>query len=469
MVFCWENKLRKNIYDVIVIGSGFAGLSAAIEAAEKGAEVLVVEKMKAFGGNSIISDGGIAAPCTKLQEKFGIIDSVNSMYEDMMKSGLNLNNTKLVRTLVDNAKDSFDWSINHLGIEYIDRVDIFGGHSVPRCYAAKNVTGATIIKKQIEKLEALKVEMVKETYLETVIFEEGEVKGVEVKEGYDYRNLSVGESIYLEARKGVILAAGGFGSDKEFRKKYDNRLDDKIDSTNKPFATSEVIREAVRIGAELVDMEYIQLGPWASPDEKGYGEGPMFSEYIVFQHGIIVDPNTGKRFINELVDRKTLSDELLSIGHPCIGIADERAVYESGWDISKAIDRNVVIKFDSIKKLSDYYNIKFENLLNTIEAFNKSIDQGIEDEYGKTLLSQCKKIEKSPYYAIRLWPKVHFTMGGLKINENAQVINVNNKPINKLYAAGEITGGVHGASRLGSCSITDCFVFGRIAGRNIMN
>ncbi|HKK95074.1 MAG TPA: FAD-binding protein, partial [Anaerovoracaceae bacterium] len=290
-----------------------------------------------------------------------------------------------------------------------------------------------------------------------------------VKEGYDYINGGAGESKYIKANKGVVLAAGGFGSDVSFRKKFDDRLDDKIDSTNKPFATAEVIKKAMEIGADTVGMEYIQLGPWASPDEKGYGAGPMFSEYIVFQKGVIVNPATGKRFINELVDRKILSDNLLSIGHPCIGIADERAVIESGWDISKAINKKVVIKFDSLEELSCYYNIKYKNLLDTIDSFNFCIDNNLDDEYKKTLISECKRIDKSPYYAIRLWPKVHFTMGGLKINEKAQVINVNDKPINKLYAAGEITGGVHGASRLGSCSITDCFVFGAIAGRSIMN
>lgn len=429
--------------------------------------VLVVEKMKAFGGNSQISDGGIAAPNTDLQKKYGIKDSADLMYQDIIKAGMGINDKALVKVLAENAKDAFDWSVWHLGVPYMDRVDIFGGHSVPRCYAAEKITGATIIKKLMEKLHELNVEMVKETYLEEILTKDDEVVGISVREGYDYRDNDSGNRLNIRAKRGVILAAGGFGSDISFRKKYDGRLDESIDSTNKPFATAEVIKTAMKIGGATVDMEHIQLGPWASPDEKGYGVGPMFSEYIVFQRGIIIDPKKGTRFINELADRKTLSDKLLSIGHPCIGIADGRGVKESGWDISKALEKNVVRGFNSIKELSDYYNINHEALMDTIDEFNDCIDLGISDEYGKTLLSECKKIENAPYYAMRLWPKVHFTMGGLKINEKAQVLDSSSKPIKKLYAAGEITGGIHGASRLGSCSITDCFVFGRIAGKEI--
>jgi succinate dehydrogenase/fumarate reductase flavoprotein subunit len=138
--------------DVIVIGSGFAGLSAAIEAKNAGADVLVFEKMKAVGGNSIISDGGIAAPETNMQKARFITDSKELMYKDIMASGLDMNDKDLVRILVDQSKEAFDWSINYLEVPYLDRVDQFGGHSVARCYTAFNTTGASIIKKQVEKV-----------------------------------------------------------------------------------------------------------------------------------------------------------------------------------------------------------------------------------------------------------------------------------------------------------------------------
>lgn len=457
------------ITDVVVVGSGFAGLTAAIEARNAGASVIILEKMRAVGGNSIISDGGIAAPGTNLQKKYGINDSPEMMYKDMLKAGQGINYPELVRVLVDNANDAFQWSIDYLGVEYLDRIDIFGGHSVPRCYTAKNITGSTIIKKQMEKINELGMEVRFKSYLKGLVQDSmGRIFGVVVREDYDYKDSQRGRDRYIKAEKGVILASGGFGSDVDFRVAQDPRLTEEIGTTNKPFATSEVIKQSVRAGAMPVQLSHIQLGPWASPDEKGYGVGPQFSEYIVFQYGIIVDPVTGKRFVNELADRKILSDQLLSIGHPCIGIADSKAVKESGWDINASMKKKVVRKFDTLKELASFYKIPHKDLEETLNNFNGNFVEGVDKNFGKPLIENATPIVAPPYYAIRLWPKVHFTMGGIRIDTNAQVIGIDGNIIENLYAAGEITGGVHGASRLGSCAITECMVFGRIAGKNIV-
>lgn len=307
--------------DVIVIGSGFAGLAAAVEAHNAGATVLVLEKMKAVGGNSIISDGGIAAPKTDLQKKYHIEDSPDLMFEDMMRAGLYLNDPDLVRVVVEGAKEAFEWSCNYLGVEYMDRVDLFGGHSVSRCYTAKNISGATIIKKQAEKLRELKIQIRLSTRFSGFVQEpNGKVCGVAVREGSDEKDPMQGREKNIKANRAVVLASGGFGADVAFRSAQDPRLTKNIDTTNKPFATAQALKEALRIGAAPVQLSHIQLGPWASPDEKGYGDGPQFSEYIVFQYGLLIDPATGKRFVNELADRKTLSDQMLSLGHPCVEI-----------------------------------------------------------------------------------------------------------------------------------------------------
>jgi flavocytochrome c len=458
------------ITDVVVIGSGFAGLTAAIEAHNSGASVIILEKMMAAGGNSIISDGGIAAAGTKLQKIYKIKDSPELMYKDMLKAGLGINNPELVKVLVNNANDAFQWSIDYLGVEYLDRIDIFGGHSVPRCYTAKNITGTTIIKKQMQKIGELGMEVRFKSYLKGLIqASDGKIVGVVVRENYDYKDSQKGDDRYIKAEKGVILASGGFGSDVNFRVAQDPRLTEKIGTTNKPFATSEVIKQSIKAGAMPVQLSQIQLGPWASPDEKGYGVGPQFSEYIVFQYGIIVDPDTGERFVNELADRKVLSDQLLSIGHPCIGIADSRAVKESGWNIDSGIKKKVVRKFETLKDLANFYKIPQKDLEKTLNNFNGNFVDGIDKYFGKPLIENSKPIVNPPYYAMRLWPKVHFTMGGIRIDSRARVIDVDGNAIENLYAAGEVTGGVHGASRLGSCSITECMVFGRIAGKNIAN
>lgn len=453
--------------DVIIIGSGFAGLAAAIEAREKGASVLVLEKMYAVGGNSVISDGGIAAPDTALQHENGIKDTPEAMYEDMMRAGLGINDPALVRTLVLHAREAFEWTRNDLEVPYYDRVDIFGGHSVPRCYTPRHVSGSTIIKCMLRRAADLGVRIALRSYFERFILDgQGRVCGVIFRENWDYRNPDAGTARKAGASKGVIIASGGFGADVAFRSAQDPRLTESVDTTNKPFATAEALTEAIRIGAAPADLSLIQLGPWASPDEKGYGDGPMFSEYIVFPYGIIVDPVTGRRFTSELADRKSLSDSILSIGHPCIGIADEYAVIYSGWNIDRCLKKGVVIKFDSIGALALYYKIPPDILENEIRNFNEIFIKG-EDEYlCKPLVENAQPIDQPPFYGIRLWPKVHYTMGGIRISANSEVLDLKGKVIPGLYAAGEVTAGIHGASRLGSCSITDCLVFGRLAGRN---
>ena len=453
--------------EVIVIGAGFAGLSAAIEAHNAGASVIILEKMKAPGGNSIISDGGIAAAGTPMQEKAGIRDSAELMYSDMLKAGLGLNHPDLVREVVARSNEVLQWSIDYLGVEYLDRVDQFGGHSVPRCLTALNVSGATIIRQQISKLRELGIEVRLQMCLKTFVTNaDGRVCGVLVREGYDHKTPEAGTDRYIRARRAVVLATGGFGSDIAFRTAQDPRLTEEIDSTNTPFATAEALVEALRIQAMPVHLSHIQLGPWASPDEKGYGVGPRFADYIVFQYGVVVSPTTSARVVNELADRKTVADAILEVGQPCIGIADSKAVQQSGWSIDRCLEKGVVRGFSRLSELGSYYGLDNTALASTMERFNAHIEGKADTEFGKPILPEALPLKYPPFYGMRLWPKVHHTMGGVQINVRAQVINLDHRPIEGLYAAGEVTGGVHGACRLGSCAITDCLVFGRIAGRN---
>ena len=458
----WNEKV-----DVLVVGSGFAAFTAAIEAAESGKKVVVIEKMKKAGGNSIISDGGIAAPDTKPQKKWGIIDSEKMMYDDMLKAGHGLNHPKLLNAFVSNAKNAFEWTIDVLNVPYLDRVDIFGGHSVARCYTPEGISGGTILKKMLKKIDELGIPILYSTSFRSfIIDEQGKVIGGDVLLDYDYKT-DTGSPAKIRTQRGIIIASGGYGADVDFRSVQDPRLDEKIQTTNKPFSTAEVLKSALSIGAGSVQLSQIQLGAWSSPDEIGFGHGPLFADYILFQYGIVVDPNTGKRFMNEFGDRKQSADSILSIGHPCIGIADDKAVQSSGWDISKAIQNDVVITFDSIDELAAYYDINSEALQATICRYNSFIKEGIDNDFKKPIADETSQIQKKPFYAMRLWPKVHFTMGGLLINERAQVLDFNRNSISGLYAAGEVVGGVHGASRLASCAITECIVFGRIAGQNI--
>jgi len=455
------------IIDMLVIGTGFAGLSSAIEASESNINIMIIEKMKSYGGNSIISDGGIAAPNTDLQKKHDIEDSEEKMYNDMLSAGLGLNQPELLRTVVDNAKEAFIWLRQNLQVPFMDRVDIFGGHQVARCYTPEGITGATILKKMMYQLQLKGISINYSTSFSSFITDcDGNVIGANILEDYNYKT-GTGNAKTIHFKKGVVMASGGYGADVNFRQIQDPRLNSTIQTTNKPFATAECLKAAFNIGAASVQLSQIQLGAWASPDEKGFGDGPLFADYILFQYGIIIDPKTGKRFVNELGDRKQTADAILNIGHPCIGIADHKAVKYSGWDISKSIEKSVVRTFENIESLADAYEIDINVLSKSIVSYNQSIENGEDKAFGKKIVQDASPISTPPFYGMRLWPKVHFTMGGLSINEKAEVLNYNGQVIHGLYAAGEVVGGVHGASRLGSCAITECVVFGRIAGGQI--
>ena len=294
----------------------------------------------------------------------------------------------------------------------------------------------------------------------------GRISGVLVRDGYEYPAGTGGNAQSIKARQAVILATGGFANDIKLRTSQDPRLTAEIGSTNKHSTTGEALMEAMRIGAMPVHLSWIQLGPWGCPDEKGYGIGPEFASYIAFPYGIVVNPETGNRFVNELADRKTRADAILQVGKPCLGIADEQGVRAAGRQIERCLRKGVVKKFNRIPEIAAHYGIPLNALEDTVERFSEYVDQTMDQEFGKPILPQALPLRYPPYYCIRLWPKVHHTMGGVLINSQAQVLDLSLQPIKGFYAAGEVTGGIHGACRLGSCAIIDCLVFGRIAGQN---
>ncbi len=453
--------------DIIIIGSGFAGLAAAIEAKNASRSVMVLEKMKGYGGNSTISDGVFAAAGTSMQAEREIEDSPQLMYADMLKAGLGLNHPELVRAVAENANNVFQWTIDYLGVKYQDRVDQFGGHSVARCYTPHNRSGSAIIKQMVLKLKELEVPIRTKVFLQNILKDsEGKVCGVRVREGYTYPDENSGVPKTIKAHRAVILTSGGFANDVDFRTSQDPRLGREIKSTNKYSTTGEALREAIRIGAMPVQLSWIQLGPWACPDEKGYGIGPDFASYIAFPFGILVDPETGNRIVNELADRKIRADAILEKGHPCIAIIDEKGLEASGHPIDHCLKKGIVKKFEQIDAVAGHYQIPTRALKDTLKTFNTCVTNKLDEAFGKPILPNASPLTHPPYYGMRVWPKVHHTMGGVLINAKAQVLDLSKKPLKGFYAAGEVTGGVHGGCRLGSCAIPDCLVFGRIAGRN---
>ena len=454
--------------DVVVIGSGFAGLAAALEAKNAGSSVAVFEKMRVPGGNSIINGGVIAAAGSAMQDQKGIKDSAELMYQDMMKAGLYLNHPELARMVAEESKDIFRWTVDYLGVKYVALLHM-GGHTVPRSHMTFNSSGSAIVNNQLAKLKEMGVKVKTGTFLEKLLQDkDGRVVGVQVKEGYRFPDEKTGKVKCIKAKKGVVMATGGFSNDVAFRMVQDPKLIAKVDSTNQPGATAEGFKETLRVGGTPVQPSWIQLGPWASPDEKGFGIGPHFATGAVFTYGIMVDPITGKRFISELANRKVRADAIIQTGHPCIGIADDVAAKKCGGPpglLEKVLERGVVKKFDTLEALCKEYDMPYDAVKASVDNYNAYVKTGEDKEFGRFIAKDAKPIEKAPFYAMRLWPKVHHTMGGIQINKNAEVVGLNQRPIKGLYAAGELAGGIHGAVRLGSCAVVDCLVFGRIAGK----
>ena len=452
--------------DVVVVGSGLAGLSAAVEARKAHASVIVFEKMKISGGNTRISDGGLAAPGNYLQKKLGVEDSVDLFYDDMLQAGLGLNHPELLRTVAEQASDAIEWTRNELGVTYLDRLDRFGGHSVARCLTTRNHSGKDLIKALEARLRALGVSIRPCCLLSEIITgTNGVVCGVGIQPDYHFPDKHGGSPKNILASRAVVLATGGFGSDIEFRRLQNPTLDETIGSTNHRGATAEGLVAALKINAAPVHLSWIQTGPWSCADERGYGMGSRFASYGVYPTGILVDPATGRRIVNEWADRKKRSDAIIATGRVCIGVVDAEGAQRDHRSLEQCLKNGKVKRFDTLTELAKAYGMPPDALNATVTDYNQRIAEKRLDPFGKPLDKGVRPLSHPPFFGIRLWPKVHYTPGGIGINSKAQVIDLQNNPIPRLYAAGEVCGGIHGASRLGSCALTECLVFGRIAGR----
>jgi len=453
--------------DVVVVGTGFAGLSAAIEARGRGADVLVIEKMPVYGGNSIVNGGDFAAPGSRLQKESGVDDSPDLMFEDMLKAGLDLNHPDLARVICRRANEALEWAQTVIGAEFT-RVNYHGGHSVKRSAQTVNQSGSELVNKLLSKaLESgVRIETrVKMTRLFTG--EDGRVIGMEVRRGYKWPDEASGTRAVIRARRAVVLASGGFSRDTALRQVHDPRLTPEFESTNHPGATGEALLAACRAGAMNVHMDWIQLGPWTSPDEPGFGYTPQVCERIV-GYGLMVDPATGKRFFKETGNRKERADAIIALGHPAVILGDAFAIESQvvPRGLQKAMETGAVRRFDTLEDLSKAYGIPQKLFLDEVARWNGFVQKKKDSDFDCMIFPDARPTAKAPYYAMRLWPRVHHTMGGLVINTRAQVIGLDMKPIPGLYAAGEVTGGIHGAVRLGSVAMADCVIFGRIAGQN---
>ena len=441
--------------DVVVVGSGGAGLISAIKAKEAGANVVVLEKLPLIGGNTLISGAEYAAPMNWLQEKDNISDSIELFKKDVEKAG---GDKELIDVLAKNALDGAKWLKDDIKVEWMDELMFFGGHSVKRSLIPKGQSGKELINKLHAKTEELGIEILTETNAYELIVKDNVVTGVKAK-------TKNGELIVNA--KSVILTTGGFGANKKMLNDNDKEIDDKILSTNSPGSTGDGIKMAQKIGADVVDLDKIQLYPVCDVETGKL----LYTGDTRLVGGAILVNKEGNRFVEELGTRREIS---LGIKSQTYSIAyqiwDEDSMRKSKILPTHEIEYNNLIegkklcKVNSIDEMAEFFGIDKNNLKETIKKFNEDSENGKDTLFNLRRLGF--KIEKAPFYCLKAVPAVHHTMGGLRINKDANVLDKNGNIIKGLYAAGETTGGIHGNNRLGSVSITDITVFGIIAGIN---
>ena len=304
-------------YDIVIIGTGFAGLAAAIKASGRGKKVLILEKMGRAGGNSVINGGNMAAPMNKFQVAQGIKDSKELFIADAVKDGLGLNHTDLLGVMFDRSNDAVDL-LTSCGAEFSDKLIFESGHSVARSLQSTNGSGSGYIQPMMGKLQNDPNVTIKTRtkFDDFIVDDSGRVVGVEAREEYkfdpklfsdDLENKS-GEKKSYKAKDGVLLASGGYGRDLWYRQIQDPRVVPSIDSTNHPGSSAGAMLAANRIGAFTLLTSWIQFLPYCSPDEKGFGAAVNFTNHCCNTYGLTVDPKTGKRFKDEHAGRKIKAD-----------------------------------------------------------------------------------------------------------------------------------------------------------------
>lgn len=417
--------------DVVVAGGGGAGMVSASVIKELGKDVIILEKSKMLGGNTARSTGGINATNTKYQREKGIKDSKKLFFKDTMIGGHKLNNPDLVKTLVDNSNETIEW-FDSIGAKFSD-VGKMGGASVRRAHrpldskGLKLPVGAVMVEKLIVHCKKLGVKIITEAKVESLIISDGKVVGVRAEKS-DGTKLTVNS-------KAVILAMGGFGANNKLVSKYCPELKGYV-TTNAPSITGDIVSIGEKIGISFVDMNQIQIHPTVRKED-----GALITESLRGDGAILVNYK-GEHFVDELETRDVVSKAEISQNGGFAWLIVDEKMYENS---------NVIKGYDE-----KGYFIKGNNIID--------LSKNIGTDY--LTLKKNLKLKNPPYYAVKVSPGVHHTMGGVKINNKAQVIDKNNNVIRGLFAVGEVTGGIHGANRLGGNALADLGTFGRIAGKN---
>ena len=446
-------------YDVVVIGAGGAGFSAAITAKNAGANVVLLEKMPAVGGNSLISGAEMNVAKNWVQPKLGINDDSPELHaQDTFKGGDGKGDMKVINVMTHEALDAAKWCRDYLGVRFEDdNLFFFGGHSRKRALIPVGHTGTEFIAKFQAKADELGIPVITNMKAEELIKnKDGRVVGVKATmDGSEYT---------FNAKGGVVLATGGFGANPEMVKKYNPKIDERFKTTDAPGTTGEALYMAERAGAQLVNMGYIQTYPICDPIS---GAIELIADARF--DGAIMLNQEGKRFVEELQRRDVLSEAILNqTGQYCWVLWNDNigkisnTVKAHANEYEAFTKQGIMTTCDDLKCIADFTKIPFDQLQKTVKRVSDMAGKGNDKDFNHR--SGLVDMQQGKYYVIKAVPSTHHTMGGVRINEKAEALTAEGKVIPGLWAAGEVTGVTHGTNRLGGNAYTDIIVFGRIAG-----
>ncbi|MEG0461513.1 flavocytochrome c [Gordonibacter sp.] len=448
--------------DVVVVGAGGAGFAAAITAANEGKNVVLMEKMGICGGDTALSGGEMAVPGNWIQSHEGIADSPADLAKDMLVGGDDKGDPALVQVIAEGALDASQWLTFEGGVSWKHDLMQFGGHAIKRSIIPITHSGSEMTSKLTKRVNEMdEIVLVTDTRATELVKDaSGAVTGVKMQNGITGEEATV-------ACKAVVLAAGGFGSNLEMRKKYNPAMDESILSTDSVGATGDGIVMAEKIGANLIDMEYIQTYPVCDPETGAL----LYVGDMRLEDRAIMINKEGDRFVEELDRRDVLSNAIKkqTDGKAYMLFnqkeADETGLLKTHADEYENLEaRKVIVKADTLEAAAEPFGIDAAELKKTVEKWNQFCKDGKDTDFNYR--AKLVPIEEGPYYLMSYKPAVHYTMGGLHINTDAQVLDNAGAAIPGLFAAGEVAGHKMGTNRLGSCSMSDIYTFGRIAGKN---
>ena len=435
--------------DIVIIGAGGAGMTAAINATQAGKKVILLEKMPYAGGNTTKATGGMNAAETHYQAEQGIEDSVEQFVEDTMKGGHDINDRDLVTVMAANSAKGIDW-LDSIGAP-LPKVSFSGGATNKRIHSPEDGSGvgAYLVTSFLRTMDELDIQVMYDTRATSLMTLDGTVVGVQA---------SSDSANYTIRAKAVILATGGFGNNEDMVVHYKPDLKGTV-TTSAPGVTGDGILMAEAVGADLVDIDQIQLHPTVEQSTS------MLITEGVRGDGAILVNQEGKRFINELLTRDVVSaGELAQPGSYAYIIFDQH-LRDGLKAIEKYVSTGITVQGDTIEALAEQLDIDPATLADTLKTWNQYVADGKDPDFDRTT-GMDADLSQAPYYAIKIAPGIHHTMGGVKIDTSARVIDVNGKPIPGLFAAGEVTGGVHGGNRIGGNAVADIVVFGNVASQS---